>query len=302
MRVPLILAVVVLLGFGTIPSAGAFSSPYQQGTKDRPSQGRFVFGVSRASHIAAIAAEQSGTIVDLPVAEGEVVIKGRIVFRLSNKLQQLRVDRLTTLAKSDLAVRRAHAALVHSDRLKERLRQLSQKNITSVAEVQDRELDAMLAKLKYEQAIMDQALIKNELEQAKVLLEQRSVPSPISGVVTDLHKQRGDTTEKLVPVLEIAQLDPLWIDFECPVKDKARYKRGVKVELRPVARPQESRMGTVVQVAMRANASSHTFRVRVATANKGHTWKAGLKMQIALPEKPASGRSATQPQPAPAPK
>lgn len=297
MRVPLILAVIVLFGIGSISSAGAFRGPHQQ--EAQPTPRTSTFGVSRASHVAAIAAEQAGTIVELPFAEGEVVTRGAIVFRLSNRLQQLRVDRLTTLANSDLAVRRARAALVHSDRLKDRLQQLSEKNITSIKEVQDRELDAMLAKLKHEQSLMDQALIKNELEQAKVLLDQRSVRSPISGVVTQLHKQRGDTTEKLVPVLEVAQLDPLWIDFECPVRDKRLYDRGVKVELRPVARPQESRIGTVVQFAMKANASSHTFTVRVATPNEGHTWKAGLKMHIALVKTSDSGRSEVGPKPIP---
>ena len=116
-----------------------------------------------------------------------------------------------------------------------------------------------------------------------MLLEQRTLRSPISGVVTELYKQRGDTTEKLVPVLEVAQLDPLWIDFECSVKDKALFVRGkTKVEFHPIARPHESRIGTVVQLAMRANPASHTFKVRVATPNKGNTWKAGLKMRVTL--------------------
>ena len=115
--VPLIIAVVGLLGFGTLTSVGAFSAPSQQDKKESPSTGAYAVGVSRASHVAAIAAEQAGTIVELPVAEGEVVITGKIVFRLSSRLQQLRVDRLTTLTKSDLSVRRALAALEHSNRL-----------------------------------------------------------------------------------------------------------------------------------------------------------------------------------------
>jgi RND family efflux transporter MFP subunit len=289
-------AAVALIAIGSLTSSGESSSAQHQDPVRRPTARPYAVGVSRPSHVAAIAAEQAGTIVELPVAQGEVVTEGKIVFRLSSKIQQLRVDRLVTLTKSDLTVRRALAAFEHSSRLKARLAQLSEKNITSDAEIQDRELDAMLAKLKYEQSVIDQDLIKNELEQARVLLDQRTIRSPMSGVVTELFKQRGDTTEKLVPVLEVARLDPLWVEFECPVKDKALYRLDAKVELRPWARPEESREGTVVFVSMRANPSSHTFRVRVATPNKGHTWKAGLKMQIALPKQAAA---ATEPKPPP---
>ena len=59
--VPLILAVVALLGFGTLTSVGAFSAPSQQGEKESPSRRAFAVGVSRASHVAAIAASKAST-------------------------------------------------------------------------------------------------------------------------------------------------------------------------------------------------------------------------------------------------
>ncbi|MCA8958508.1 MAG: efflux RND transporter periplasmic adaptor subunit [Planctomycetes bacterium] len=254
--------------------------------------------MSLPSHVAAVAAEQAGTIVAVPVSEGDIVKEGQILFRLSSELQQLRVDRLMALTQSDLSVRRALAAFKHSARLKDRLEQLSRKQITSDAEVQDRELETMLASLKYEQSRLDQTLMQNELAQAKVLLEQRTVHSPISGVVTQQHKTRGETTEKLVPVIEVSQLDPLWVEFECPVADKDKFTPGVAVDLRPAARPTDVRRGKVVYASMRANPSSHTFRVRIATPNQGHTWKAGLKMWVELP---TTGEAPELP-PKPAPK
>ena len=54
-------------------------------------------GVSLPSNSAEIAAEQSGTIVDMPVADGDVVEKGQVLFKISSKLQDLRVQRLEAL-------------------------------------------------------------------------------------------------------------------------------------------------------------------------------------------------------------
>ncbi len=246
------------------------------------------FGVSLPSHVASISPEQSGTLVELPVAEGEVVKQGQVLFRLSSQLQKLRVDRLETLTKSDLAVRRAKAAFEHATRLGARLGELSKRNIASGAEIQNHDLETLLARLKYEQAKLDQVLLTNELEQARSLLEQLTVRSPIDGVVTELFKHRGEASEKLLPVLQVARLDPLWVEFECPVKNQELYSIGSTVMLSPSARPGETRVGRVVHLSDQANPSSHTFRVRVALPNKGHAWKAGLKMRIS-PSGPATG-------------
>ena len=233
---------------------------------------------------AEIAAEQSGTIVEMPVAEGEAVEQDQVLFKLSSKLQELRVQRLEALCGSSLTLRKALATLEHAETEMKRLMKLSAELVGSGKDLQDRELEAVLARLEHQQAQLDHTVTTNDMEQARVLLEQRTVVSPFSGIVTEIFKRRGETSEKLVQVMEIATLDPLWVEFECPITDENLFRPGTEVVVSPAARKNESRTGTVVYVSMTAKPSSHTFRVRIATPNKDHTWKAGLKMLVRLPE------------------
>ncbi len=125
MNAPLIVAVGALLGCGSMILTGFSTAAGQQDSKHRTAPLQRSVGVTLPSHVTAIAPEQAGTIVDLPVGEGDVVERGKVVFRLSSKLQRLRVDRLITLTNSDLSVRRALATFEHSSRLKDRLAELS---------------------------------------------------------------------------------------------------------------------------------------------------------------------------------
>ena len=239
-------------------------------------------GLSLPSKKAAIAPEQSGTIVDLLVKQGDAVAKDQIVFRLSSRLQKLEAERLGALAKSDLAVRRLEFALAYAKRREERLRQLAARNIASDSDLEGRQFELQTAIIKHDQAVLDHGQLLNEWQQAKERLAQRTLQSPIKGIITEIFKQKGETADKLVPVLEVSGLDPLWVEFECPVKDHERYRRGVRVVVSPAARPNETRVGQIIYTSMKANPSSHTFLVRAAVANRERPWQAGLKMLVQL--------------------
>lgn len=286
-----ILVVTCMLAFAA--DAGIHPSHGTQSEAQQPRQRRV--GVSLPSEVAATAAEQSGTIVHMPIVEGEAVEKDQVLFKLSTGLQELRVQRLEALSGSSLALEKAKAALEHAVSEKRRMMELSVENIASEKDLADKELDVVVATLEYEQAKLDQSVTSNDLEQARILLEQRTVRSPFSGIVTQILKRPGETSEKLMPVVEVAKLDPLWVEFECPVTDEALFRPGAEVLVSPSSRKSDTRSGTVVYVSMKASPSSHTFRVRIAAPNEDHSWKAGLKMLIQLPDD-------TKPQERPTPK
>lgn len=242
-------------------------------------------GVSLPSYAAAIAAVQAGTIVEILVKDGEAVTSGQVLFRLGSTLENLEVERLKALVDSDVSVERARAALAYAKRTETRTKRLSNDGITSEADLDDRELEVQIAELKLKQAKLDKVMARNELKQAEARLDHRTLRSPVSGLVTQILKRHGEATEKLVPVLELMKLDPLWIEFECPVKDAAKFRRGTSVVVSPEARRSDRRTGKVEYLSMNANASSGTFRVRVSVVNTERVWKAGLKMWIEVPSK-----------------
>jgi RND family efflux transporter MFP subunit len=239
-------------------------------------------GVSLPSRTAKVGPEQSGVIVEMPKAEGERVAAGDVLFRLSSEIEVLNVEGLEALVNSTLAVDKAQRKLEFTTRVWERLRKLMEENITSDAELQERQFALAIAQAEYDLAVFDQTMRANKLKQAKIRLAQRTVRSPLSGLVTKWHKQPGEPANELEPVIEVASLDPLLVTFDCPVRDQRLFGLGDEVMVAPALEPYNTRTAKVVFVSMQATPSSHTFRIRLSTANPEHDWKAGLKMLVSL--------------------
>ena len=89
--------------------------------------------------------------------------------------------------------------------------------------------------------------------------------------------------ERFVPVVEVMSLDPLWIEFDCPVASEHLFQVGREIPVAPAVRPTDTRTAKILFVSMKATASSHTFMVRAAVANEDLRWKTGLKMVIQPP-------------------
>ncbi len=239
-------------------------------------------GVSLPSRMAAVGPEQSGVIVEMPKAEGEAVAKGDVLFRLSSEIQTLEVKHLQALVSSRLAVDKATKKLEHRRRVEERLQSLMEKEITSDAELQQVQFGLAIAKAEYDLAVFQQTLHGIKLKQAQVQLAQRTVRSPVSGLVTDWYRQPGEPAIKLEPVVQVARLDPLWVHFDCPIRDQRLFAMGGEVMVAPASDPKNKRHAEITFISMRATPSSHTFRIRLSTPNPKRDWKAGLKMLVSL--------------------
>jgi multidrug efflux pump subunit AcrA (membrane-fusion protein) len=175
---------------------------------------------------------------------------------------------------------RARTGLEHAQKQEARVRQLRAKEISSDSDLQERVYELALARLRVNQAVMEQAQAANEFEQAVERLAQRTVSSPFQGVVAQRFKSVGETVEKFVPVLEVIDLDPLWVEFDCPVADERFFTVGTSVRVAPAVRPDDVRSAVIVYTSVKASPSSHTFMVRAAVDNPHHDWKSGLKMLV----------------------
>ncbi|MCK5944922.1 MAG: efflux RND transporter periplasmic adaptor subunit [Planctomycetes bacterium] len=270
----LAIAGIVLAATASTHASGSHAS-----TTVAPRQ-RPLVGVSVPSHRAAIAAEQSGTIVEMTVREGARIEQGDVLFRLSNRLQQLEVDRLQAKVDTKLDHERALANLEHADQKAERMRELLEQKISAEATASEVALESRLAKLSLGQVEFDRELLLNELLQAQARLEQRTLRSPLTGVVTRRYKQFGETADKLEPVVEVMSLDPLWIQFECPVSRRKEFEVGSMVRVTPTNDDKEPRTATVEYRSLQSAVSSHTFMVRATMPNPDYDWMAGLKIAV----------------------
>lgn len=245
-------------------------------------------GLTVASHLAAVAAEQPGTIVDMPARDGTRIARGDVLFCLGHRLQELEVKRLQALVGSDLDRTRATASLEHARTKVDRVRELSSKQISAQSSLQEVELESELARLAMLGAEFEREQLAIELQQAEERLAQRTLRSPLDGVVTRRFKQLGETAEELVPVIEVMALDPLWVEFECPVAAEKEFRLGRQVRVRAAAGTSGNRLAEVVHVSLRATPASHSFLVRAAMPNPDYSWRSGLKVYVEAVAAPAA--------------
>jgi RND family efflux transporter MFP subunit len=264
-----------LVAIGAWSSVRTIDQPVPRPAKDNP-----LIGVTVPSKIAAVAPEQAGKIAAVPVSEGDRVTPETVLFRLSSRLEELEVVRLRDLADSDLSRKRAAVSLRHAEQEERRVRDLCDQKIASDRDLQAQIHEVELARVRLLQAHLEHAQAANELAQAVERLEQRTVRSPFAGIVTQRLRSEGEAVERFVPVVEVMSLDPLWVEFDCPVAEERSFEVGGEIVVAPAVRQDDVRSAKILFVSMKATASSHTFMVRAAVANPDLRWKAGLKMVI----------------------
>lgn len=281
-------AIVEVTGVAST-TAPARRSPFDDG----------MIGVSIPSRAAAVAPEPAGTIATMPLLPGQAVRAGDILCTLSARLQELEVERLAALVASDIDARRAGIGLDHMTARQQRQRELAAAAVGSEAALAEAELEQELATIAVQTAALQRELASNELAQAQERLAQRTLRAPFDGVIARRWRQSGEAVESWQPVVEVVALDPLWIEFECPLAQLPACGLGATVHARPTESKDVARPATVVFVAPVATTATGTVTVRAALANPGASWRAGLKMMVrcsdgggeaAAPTPPGGGR------------
>ncbi|MFK7742253.1 MAG: efflux RND transporter periplasmic adaptor subunit [Planctomycetota bacterium] len=245
-------------------------------------------GLTAPSHLAAIAAEQSGTIVEMSVEDGQRVEPNDVLFRLSSKLQQLQVDRLQATLDSELEQQRAQANVEHARKKAERVQALLEKEISAEAAAAEVQLESRLATISLGTVDFERQQLNNELLQAKERLAQRTLRSPLNGILTRRFKRLGETADQLEPVVEVMSLDPLWIQFECPVAREHDFPLGGAVRVQRTVGKHRVRTATIEHVSLQSAVASHTFLVRASMPNPDYSWRSGLKVRIEPTTTPAT--------------
>jgi len=240
-----------------------------------------LIGLTVPGKIALMSPEQAGKITRLDVVDGDRVAADSVLFRLNSTLEQLEVDRLEALANSDVFERRAKMTFEFAELQAQRTTELRDQDISSERDMQKQAYELAVAKLALEQAQLDRRQARNQLAQAKERLAQRTVRSPFDGTITAHFRATGEAVEKFMPVIELMSLDPLWVEFECPIQQEHLFREGAHVRVAVARRPQDFRDATIEYISSKATASSHSFTIRATVRNPDHSWKTGLKMIVA---------------------
>ena len=135
----------------------------------------------------------------------------------------------------------------------------------------------LLSDLERDELLTEAELAKLMLKEAQALVKQRTVHSPINGVVVQKNISVGEYVGS-EPVAKLVALDPLYVEVIMKSDVYGSLAKGMTVEVQP-ERDGRRYEGKIKIVDKIIDAASGTFGVRIELPNPDFILPAGLKCQ-----------------------
>ena len=220
-----------------------------------------------------------GKIETILVQRSDMVEAGQLLIELESDIEKATVALAAARINMDAELREAQVSNAFAKRKRVRFDDMYRDDVVPLHTKDEVATEANLAVQKLRQAREQQILAELELVRAQAFLDQRSVKSPIAGVVIERFKSPGEFVED-EPVLRLAQLDPLSVEVILPASMFGRIKTGQFARIRPEA-PMDGAYQAEVKIVDRViDASSGTFGVRLELPNPDYKLPGGLKCSV----------------------
>ena len=240
--------------------------------------------------VVPIAAEVSGTVVDVAVQSNQFVREGDLLFQVDRSRYELAVETAevnlqtarqatgASTASVDAAeaqVASARAAMTRAEQDANRLRRIKQEDPGAIS---DRRLESAEATLKVTQAQLVAAEASLErarqelgetgdqnsrileaqtaLAQAELDLARTAVVAQDEGIVTDVRVDRGNFAQAGAPLMTFLATDDIWVQADFTENNLGHIKRGDPVEIVFDSLPGKVVKGTVRTTGFGVNVDS----------------------------------------------
>jgi RND family efflux transporter MFP subunit len=253
-----------------------------------------VSGVLAAQEVLVLGFEVTGRLATLDVDVGDVVAEGAVVAALATREFQLAVDRakaasvaaeakLGLAPGSDLdqvdaeatpAVREARAVLVEAKANRERVAEMVQQSLNSMAQLETAEAVLGVATSRLERArdevntaLAEARLARVEALQAEKRLADCRVKVPWPGRVAERHAAVGQVVRAGDPVVTLLRVDPLRLQLRVPDRLAADVGIGQLVEFTVDGAEEVQRTGRIVRAGPAIERGDRTRLIEAEVEN-----------------------------------
>ncbi|TVS11921.1 MAG: efflux RND transporter periplasmic adaptor subunit [Planctomycetaceae bacterium] len=246
---------------------------------------------------AVVPAREAGTLVEIPVREGVRVREGDVLARIDDTEAQLLLQRaqgeLEVAAKNaanDTAVWTAETTRKITHEIFQRTHEGAQrfKGSISQSDLDRLRLDAETAEWALRQARHDleiasltKQLKQNEVDFAVQRVERRQITAPLSGMVVEISRRRGEWVQSGQEVVRIVRLDRLQAEGFFDVR-QARGLVGRRVTLHTDDDANQRYSGQIVFVSPEVDPINRQVRVLAEIENPDLTLQPGMQGTIRI--------------------
>lgn len=239
--------------------------------------------VVEPQQIVKLASPVVGVIARLDVDRGDIVRKGQIVGKIEDGVEAASLALAGAKATNDHVVKSAESRVLFLRRKHGRLSELHTKSISSLATLEEAEAELQIAEQQLKEAHLNRELARLEVAHAEEVLNQRTLRSPINGVVVERLLVPGEYRNDQSPILTLAQIDLLRVEVFVPIAHFGTIWVGSKAEVRPEYPVGGAFVATVAVVDHVLDAASGTFGVRLALPNPQLALPSGLRCKVTFP-------------------
>lgn len=242
-----------------------------------------------------LASDRPGIISFVKPREGDTVREGDLVAGLQDDVAKATLAIAAFEAESDIEIRYSEKAsqvaeVEHQKALE------ANRTVKAIPEVEVLRLKLAAEKtlLELESARHKQAVSRLKRDEAQAQLDTLSIKAPFSGVVTVVHRAKGEAVKQGDQVLELVSTDKVRVDGLVDIRDVWNIKPGVEVEVRldiagaELEVEKQTFRGRLMFIDVRAEPVSQAVRVWAEVDNPDNLLRAGLFAKMTIyPDRPA---------------
>lgn len=244
--------------------------------------------------VSEVGSPTIGVIDSTAVDRGERVRAGQVLATLRSSVER----QLLSVAQSKAeAIGELRAAQANADLARQKLgraKDLANQQFISHQALEQARAEAIVAENRLTQAREQRQVYAREHNLAQAQLEQRTIRSPISGVVVERYLAAGERVEEK-PIYRIAVVNPLRVEVVLPAKAYADVRHGMNVMVTPEFPGAGPRQAKVTLVDRVIDGASNTFRIRLELPNADFSLPAGLRCKADIGGATARQSAPTEP-------
>ena len=231
-----------------------------------------------------ISSPVSGVIESVFVKKTDSIVKGQKLAKLNASVELARMNVAKQVAMMDNQIYAKGVKLSYAKRKSKRIAGLFEENASSAQEQDEAATELKIARVEAVEIKLDKK--KNELKLilAKAELEQKTITSPIDGIVVEQYLMPGELVQNK-PILQLAKINPLLVEVVAPANVFGQVKPGMSVEVKPDFPVNSSYTATVTIVDRIIDAASGSFTIQLALPNPEKKLVAGTKCIAIFPVK-----------------
>ena len=231
--------------------------------------------------IVQVGSAVPGVIDGIAVERGDRVLQGQPIVQLQAHVERAALAVARERAEGNGEVRVATSSQELARRELQRAQELYDQNFVSKTYLDKARAESGVAGGRTDQAHERRKQASREVELAAAQLEQRTIRSPITGVVVERFMSPGEYVDQK-PVLRLASVDPLRVDVLVPAIAFGQVEPGMSGKVVPELLNQGEHHAVVKSVDRVIDAASNTFRVRLELPNAAASIPAGLRCKVDL--------------------